>query len=113
MTFTMPILCTADADTNHHQLSRTPEAMTQGLHRLAHGKFFHAYGRKVAHELQAIRLEARIRTWRCAQQHADERLCRKARVGIIPDPADRFPSGFDAPAHRRWQSAVEAVASKV
>lgn len=47
------LLGTADADPNHHQLSRTPEAMTQGVHRLARGEFFHAYGRKIAHELQA------------------------------------------------------------
>lgn len=47
------LLGTADTDPNHHQLSRTPEAMTQGVHRLARGEFFHAYGRKVAHELGA------------------------------------------------------------
>nr|BAC78155.1 poly(aspartic acid) hydrolase-1 [Sphingomonas sp. KT-1] len=47
------LLGTADTDVNHHQLSRTPEAMTQGVHRLARGEFFYAYGRKVAHELNA------------------------------------------------------------
>lgn len=47
------LLGTADTDPNHHQLSRTPEAMTQGVHRLARGEFFHAYGRKTAHELGA------------------------------------------------------------
>jgi len=47
------LLGTADTDPNHHQLSRTPEAMTQGVHRLARGEFFYAYGRKTAHELGA------------------------------------------------------------
>lgn len=47
------LLGTADTDPNHHQLSRTSEAMMQGAHRLARGKSFYADGRKVARELDA------------------------------------------------------------
>lgn len=47
------LLGTADNDPNHHQLSRTPEAMVQGPHRLARGKSFHAYGRQAARDLDA------------------------------------------------------------
>lgn len=45
------LLGTADIDPNHHQLSRTPDAMKQGPHRLARGEYFYAYGQRTAKEL--------------------------------------------------------------
>ncbi len=42
------LLGTADRDTQHPSLRRTPEAMAQGPHRLARGEFYYAAGQRAA-----------------------------------------------------------------